>query len=539
MFLIIKNLLKKNWFPKSVLFVSLLFTLFLLTFLQKDVFFAGDMGLKLLQVKQFQAGLLHFNLDLPAPDWAGDLWNQGLYPFHPEFVYQLDGQKFIHYPFLFAWLTTPFYAWLGFWGLHLIPLVSVWVVWLIGYRLCQRLEFTNLQTSLAILSLAPASPLTLYSSLFWEHAPAVALAMGGFGLIWLGFRENISIFRAGAAGLLIGISAWLRPEILCLAVGLIMLFPFLGFFKLNLKHRWIIALSAVTPIVLFFLTNYLLYGHPLGLQGRQVVEGRVIGREAGGFSLIGQMLNAVRMAENMGRLTLVYFPVAFAAPLIRFLKPRNSRPAWLGEYDLMLVLCALFFAGTAVILPLGAWDIKQWGPRYLLPLVCILALCSGKIPELLKQTSPFKKKAGIALLTVALGWGLVINSYYAAAKLSRDFSTRIKPTLELLNAAPEPAVAVSIQHIAQELAALIGPKTFFLAKNPQALEKIASAVKTNNMNSFIYIRHIDRQGYDPANDKDALTFSLDGRHFQITFENLGRSAKYDRYRAVISPVGQQ
>ncbi|MFH1137362.1 MAG: hypothetical protein V1816_14940 [Pseudomonadota bacterium] len=534
----LRDFFRKSRPPWLILGAGLLFSLFLLTLIREGVFFAGDMGLKLLQVKQFQADLFRFDLNLPAPEWARSLWNEGLYPFHPEFVYQLGGKHYIHYPFLFAWLSIPFYAGWGFWGLHVLPLLSVWVAWAVFFLVCRKMEYTREGTSLALWGLIFASPLTFYSALFWEHTPAVALAFGGMALILTGFRQKPSLPRAAAAGGLIGISAWLRPEMLCLAIGLTLLFPILKLFKLDLKNRWVTATTAFLPILLFFLTNYFLYGHPLGLQGQQVVEGRVVGQAAAsGFSLIGQTVNAVLMAEDMGRLTLVYFPLAFSLPAIRLLRPRKNQSTPTGELDFLLILSALVFVGTAFILPLGAWNIKQWGPRYLLLPVCLLCLGLGPALDLLRETTAVRKKIGVALLATSLAWGAGVNTYFAASRLARDFSTRVKPTAELVTGAPEGVVAVSIQHIAQELAALIGPKIFFLAGDEQSLVKLGRALEENGQSSFIYIKHIDRPGFIPENRGAPLAFSLDRGVFAITFQNLGRSAKYERYRAEISPLG--
>jgi len=75
------------------------------------------------------AGAWQADLQLDADPWIRHLWDQGLYPLGPPFVYEVDGARFIQYPLFFPALTAPFYALFGFRGLTILPLIGLWLIW--------------------------------------------------------------------------------------------------------------------------------------------------------------------------------------------------------------------------------------------------------------------------------------------------------------------------------------------------------------------------------------------------------------------------
>ncbi|MGH2413871.1 MAG: LA_3751/LA_3752 family putative glycosyltransferase, partial [Microcystaceae cyanobacterium] len=208
--------------PLLIILAGVVFSLYLQWLIPDGVYFSGDAGLKALLAKQLGAGTLRFDLVPPSETWVRDLWNQGLYPYEEPFVYHVSGRYYITFPFTFPLITAPFYRFFGYRGLYLIPLVSTWVIWLIVYFVCQRLKFNNLTTALTLIVLIFASPLTLYSSLYWEHTFAIALALAGLTIL-LFAKDSLGLSKRNAilSGFLIGLSVWFRPEFLCLIVILI------------------------------------------------------------------------------------------------------------------------------------------------------------------------------------------------------------------------------------------------------------------------------------------------------------------------------
>ncbi|MFP4104357.1 LA_3751/LA_3752 family putative glycosyltransferase [Coleofasciculus sp.] len=276
--------------PLIVIGVGILFSLYLQWLIPEGVFFSGDAGLKALLAKQLSQGQFRFDLVPPSLPWVRQLWQNGLYPFEEPFVYYINDRYFITFPFTFPLVTAPFQALFGYRGLYIIPLVSTWVIWLTCYWVCKRLELSQTIASLALIVLIFASPLTLYSAMYWEHTLALALAWLGLAL-FLFPRQNqpLSIRRVIVSGILIGGSVWFRPEFLAL-VSLIIVFVYavslwnwsrqqfrierFNLSKLSYvtEHKTIFVISLIATVGLFFLSNKLIYNHPLGIHAIQVVE---------------------------------------------------------------------------------------------------------------------------------------------------------------------------------------------------------------------------------------------------------------------------
>ena len=153
--------------------LGLLYTLLLQTFVKDEVFFSGDGGLKALLTRQFSRGEYHVDLRLPSPLWVKQLWNKGLYPFQPPFVYVQQNRRYVTFDFLFPLLSSPFYKWFGFRGLRIVPLISTWLIWVLFYIFCKGFELDDKWRALALAVLIFSSNLTIYSAMFWEHTFAV------------------------------------------------------------------------------------------------------------------------------------------------------------------------------------------------------------------------------------------------------------------------------------------------------------------------------------------------------------------------------
>ncbi len=106
------------------------YSLYLCISVPKDVFFNGDGALKALLARQLSSGQWRFDLVERAEAWVTRLWQEGLYSYRPPFVYYLNQRYYISFPFPFSLLTSLFYKLWGYRGFYLIPLLSIWVLWL-------------------------------------------------------------------------------------------------------------------------------------------------------------------------------------------------------------------------------------------------------------------------------------------------------------------------------------------------------------------------------------------------------------------------
>ena len=158
---------------------------------------------------------VELDLKLHGPAWAEDLWQHGFYPLAAPYVQERNERRFIVFPPFFSLITAPFYRWFGFRGLYLVPLVSVWLVWVIFLRLVRQLRAPPLLAFLGIFALIWTTPLTLYGALYWEHALVVLLVLAGTAVIASPAAEDHS-GRLALAGVLIGLAGWFRPEVVLL-----------------------------------------------------------------------------------------------------------------------------------------------------------------------------------------------------------------------------------------------------------------------------------------------------------------------------------
>jgi hypothetical protein len=516
-----------------ILMTGILFSVYLQTLVKDEVFFCGDMGLKLLQTKQYSNCVFRIDLDLDAPNWVRELWSGGFYPFKPPFVYLQKNHYFVQYPFLFSLASAPFYAWFGFRGLYLIPLVSVWIVWTRYLTLCIRLGMDGKEQAVALAVLVFASPLTAYCAMFWEHSLATALAFGGLSILIIGLREGLKKSQAVLSGVLLGLSTWFRPEYYCMVGVIAFILPFAKTLRLRLEHRTLLTVSMILTIHVFWGLNVFFYHHPLGAHGLQITRGiDPWGREYG-LSLAMRLANAVLMGRKLIGQLLVFFPLAAIAPILLMLQTPEGRSRWLCETRFLLLISLGLLLTIPLILPIDAWDGKQWGPRYLLPVFPLLALVGGQTLRSTLGLTGIRRRIGMVCLIASIAYGYIVNTCLCTAKIKEDYTSRILPTAQMLRNSREKVVVVALQHIAQELSTLFGEKYFFLCEDRQALMKLAVGLVEHGVDQFYYVRHIDHAAFVP-DTATALKQSDAERILIVRFTDLGQSAKYRIYKAAIS-----
>ena len=277
--------IKANLLPWVIILAGVAYSLYLFSLVPEGVFFSGDGGLKALLAEQLSRGEFHVDLVQPSEAWIRQLWQQGLYPYEPPFVYYLNDKYFLSFPFPFPAISAPFYALFGYWGLYIIPLISTWAIWIFAGVACQRLKFSNWQTCLSLLSLIFASNLTVYSAMYWEHTLAVSLCFAGM-VIYLIPEKETGVSRQGAilGGCLLGLSVWFRSELVAMVATLFFLIYFVGFGKyINRslifpsldflkKNRELFFISTFLTIGIFFACNQLIYGRLLGIHAMLITE---------------------------------------------------------------------------------------------------------------------------------------------------------------------------------------------------------------------------------------------------------------------------
>ena len=512
---------KRNRLLLIVGFAGLLFSLFLQGEVIDGVYFSGDAGLKALLTKQFCAGQFHLDLRVPADPWVQDLWDSGFYPFGPTFVYETEGRYYTVFPAVFSVISAPFFGLFGYRGLYIIPLVSIWVLWLAFAAVSRSLGLTDLNAAAALAVLVFASPLTLYSAMYWEHTLAVCLAFGGMALAVLTRYRPSARSYAALGGILTGLSVWFRAEHISL-VGVICLALFVSP-RLRERYRHKIALvgGMLLAIALFMAVNIAIFGHPLGIRALWMPDR---------LRLYGRLERALRILKSMSSELLAYFPMVLfpvAGLALSMLEGRIK----LAPYVRILFWGGLLFAlVAAVMLPNSGG--KQWGPRYLLVLVPVISLLAGAVlEELLGATGTVARYVGVVVFLCLFGFGVYKNSWSGTVSLREDYRGRVLPALNLVAEHQDRIVVVAHQWISQEMETALDRKVFFRAVGSDEVRALAAELLDRGYDAFLYLT------LDYQDRPDDQSFTVGHRALELAFSGLGQYGSYLVYEAEIAVQG--
>ena len=534
---------KLSQLPLLIIVVGIVFTLYLQWRIPDGIFFSGDAGLKALLAQQLGSGQLRFDLIPPLENWVRNLRDSGLYPYAEPFVYQQNDRYFITFPFTFPLVTAPFYALFGFRGLYFIPLVATWFTWGIFYAICQRLKLKSVYTSLVLIGLIFAAPLTMYSAMYWEHSLAVALAFTGVSMLLVPVKS--SGLRAGEAlisGCLLGLAVWFRPEFLCLVaivIGLVYTVSLsrlavwktitdrLGFQKIEyLSHNQnILVVSTIVTIAIFFFCNKLIYNHYLGIHALQVVE-----KLSFSVRLIAAWQNLQGLIVAFFEyFSLAYFPLLYL--IVALISPQIFKPNL--AMIIYVAICFLFIVGVALIVPVGTAGLiaggKQWGPRFLLILIpLVLLLILQQLQAVEQSHNSLVKYTSILLITTLCIIGVHKNIYKGTLYLEKN-NQATALAIELLRDRQVNVIGVSHQFVAQVFEPAVQDKFFFKVKERQDLEKLSRSLVAQRENRFIYICYPHRSCPLPKENSDNLRFN----NLQLQLSYLGKFGKYPFYEGVI------
>ena len=141
--------------------------------------------------------------------------------FIPPFTAPVADRLASIYPVLFPLLAAAPQAAFGDRAMRLLPwLAALLAAWLTG-RLAGALRGESTSWEASVLALA-ATPLAFYSIAFWEHSLASAMVLGGLLLVIDDGRMIAdAAWRWVGLGLLIGIAAWVRTEVVFLVPMLV------------------------------------------------------------------------------------------------------------------------------------------------------------------------------------------------------------------------------------------------------------------------------------------------------------------------------
>jgi len=428
-------------------------------FIHEEVFYSEDGGIKMLMIKQYQTGNYSNTLVVrDAPNWATQLWDQGLYYFRNPFVYDTPKGKMAVFPSFFPMINAPLYNLFGFHGLYIIPILSLVLLWFLFVDLCRKLHVDDKVTFLSLLALVFASSLTFYASVFWEHTLATFCVFVGLYYYALSNLPDRSVISAFALGLLFGASSCFRPESLFM-IAIIGSAIGLKFLSTKRSSHVVFLIGTALSVMVFFAYNKFAYGSFTGLHSRQITEK---------FDLIDRVKSIGYIFAVQTAKTILYDPMTifiFAAVLllrkdiIRTYKAGNSLPLFL------IVALVLFFITSPLILPNTGG--RNWGIRYALVSLPVLYVC---VPFLLgiAQASRHRKILMI-MFFVMLVYGGVLNTFKGSETLYANYNGAKTEVIDYLQEKPPSILLITKSYQAAEFEVLMSNSMFFQVDTEESL----------------------------------------------------------------------
>jgi len=215
-------------------------------FFPPEAVWSPDTGAKFLQLRslRWEDGRLAYDIRYPGRSIDPDLRFATNNP--QNGLLAIRGNK-LHLQRLpiFPLLTWPWFHWLGFRGLYVLPAIGGAASSVLALHL---LEKRDRRFAMWVL-IAFGSPLYIYSTLFWEHTVATGLVFLG---AWLALRAYSAptffrkVLNWAIIGSILGISAYIRLETLIFAAALL-----LALWIVSHEDRWgIICAGAVLGLVM-------------------------------------------------------------------------------------------------------------------------------------------------------------------------------------------------------------------------------------------------------------------------------------------------
>lgn len=222
-------------------------------FLPKDAFYSGDSGVKLIQAENLiSKQYADLSLDYNGRDIDS---NSEISPFQlkPN-CFIRDGKNYSVFPVLFPFLSSFFYASVGYAGLYILPMFSAFGVLILVY-LISRLFLRRAEALVSMYVALFATPMFFYSLTYWEHMPVVFLVLLAI-YIFLNGRKSVLW-----SGIILGIAIWFRSEIIII----IPLLYLSGLYSLRRRRDiTIVSLASLIPVIVLFSFNKVMYGEWFG-----------------------------------------------------------------------------------------------------------------------------------------------------------------------------------------------------------------------------------------------------------------------------------
>jgi hypothetical protein len=394
-----QSLAQRPFFPLLAGAVALLLYLTVAwAALEPEAVWTIDTGAKWLQLDslRWENGRLAFDIQYPNQD------NDPAFLFAHNYrasslLSVLDGRLHLRRLPLFPMLTLPFYCFLGAYGLYVLPALGGAAISLLTLSLIPR---TERRLSIWLL-VAFASPVFIYAVLFWEHTPAVAVAMSA---VWWALRAPSHLrldtaWQWAGVGALFGLAAYLRLETLIFSL------TFLGvcWLLLPARRRGLVWAGLVLLLVMWLYRplHANLFSQPVPENAAYVARPGDYTQRAGWRVLPDLLIGpAQEGAAETGWRGVVWAGTAVLAALLSFAPTTSAlarRLGW-GALAATAVLAAAFlFSPANYHAAHGLLFTTPW---------LLLAICRSR--ELWRRNRPRLRVIVLTTLLGLLGYALAI-----------------------------------------------------------------------------------------------------------------------------------
>lgn len=268
-----------------------------------DALTQHDTGAKYLQVRNLRitpAGL-DWSINYPARPLDPDL---RFVPFRAKQHSVSDGRIYLQWPIFLGLLTRIPWKLFGFWGLYVVPLLAgLGTLWT-AYRLALKVGVPPRYAWIAIPLLGLATPVSIYSLLFFEHTVAALLVtlslLAGVGTLGASVHARRATWLSAA---LLAAAIYFRSELYVLALVTGAVYLSMAWRDPAWRRRmleWVAAfIVALLPLWLFYAINEgtILPLHAIWYFAGSEGSGSLAGGPAGGGGL---ELPAVRYIASAG-----------------------------------------------------------------------------------------------------------------------------------------------------------------------------------------------------------------------------------------------
>jgi hypothetical protein len=497
----------------AVLVLGMLHTGFLLGQLPREGFYTTDGKLKHLLVQQFARGEITPALRLTDEAWVESLWDKGLYPLRPPFVYETPRGRLVSFPLLFELISTPFYRLFGGLGLHVIPAAALWLLWIRFALTMRRLDLGTGPALAALIVLVFASPLSLYGAVFSEHTLGALLVFVGVEYVLLANRRRYSAPVAAALGLLVGLAPWFRSETLVMSAAFFLAAGWLRF-RRGVRSATAFGIGVGLGAALLLVFNLLFYGHAFGLHGLQVLA----------FATLHRRIDRASTILPDLVVELVHFFPVFLAAVVGLRIGRTAARFRRTEFATVVVLAAVCLLAVPILAPNTGG--KQWGPRYLFALIPLTCILMALLLDVVRARGPrWARRAVVLAFAVTALAGVWMNAVLGTRHLVEDARTRVRTLPSYMRDYPCLAIA---RHVVAHAYLGSYENRIFRIRDQRTFAALVSALEKRGVDRFLFLL--------PRDDHDRyLELSGPKRARRVELVRIGPPGAFGCFEARILP----